>query len=111
MPITVAFVAASVYAVAYARGMSLNDRLLHFSRGASNKNILFMVWIFVLAGAFAQSAKAMGAIDATVGLTLSVVPDGWLYAGIFVAACFVSLAVGTSVGTIVALSPVAIGIA
>lgn len=111
MPITVAFVAASVYAVAYARGMSLNDRLLHFSRGASNKNILFMVWIFVLAGAFAQSAKAMGAIDSTVGLTLSVVPDGWLYAGIFVAACFVSLAVGTSVGTIVALSPVAIGIA
>ncbi|MGN0035991.1 MAG: Na+/H+ antiporter NhaC family protein [Bacteroidaceae bacterium] len=111
MPITVAFLAASIYAVAYVRGMSLNDRIFHFSRGASNKNILFMVWIFVLAGAFAQSAKAMGAIDATVGLALSVVPDGWLYAGIFVAACFVSLAVGTSVGTIVALSPVAIGIA
>ena len=70
-----------------------------------------MIWIFILAGAFAQSAKAMGAIDATVNLTLHILPDNLLLAGIFIAACFISLSVGTSVGTIVALTPVAVGIA
>lgn len=70
-----------------------------------------MIWIFILAGAFAQSAKAMGAIEATVNLALHILPDNLLLAGIFIAACFISLAVGTSVGTIVALTPVAVGIA
>lgn len=111
IPITVAFLTASIYSVLITKGMSLNDRITHFSRGASNKNIMLMVWIFILAGSFAQSAKAMGAIDATVNLTLSVLPDNLLYAGIFIASCFISLSIGTSVGTIVALSPVAIGIA
>ena len=79
--------------------------------GASNKNIMLMVWIFILAGAFAQSAKQMGAIDATVNLTLHILPDNLLLAGIFIAACFISLSIGTSVGTIVALTPVAVGLA
>lgn len=70
-----------------------------------------MVWIFILAGAFAQSAKQMGAIDATVNLTLHILPDNLLLAGIFIAACFISLSIGTSVGTIVALTPVATGLA
>ena len=70
-----------------------------------------MVWIFILAGAFAQSAKQMGAIDATVNLTLHILPDNLLLAGIFIAACFISLSIGTSVGTIVALTPVAVGLA
>lgn len=70
-----------------------------------------MVWIFILAGAFAQSAKQMGAIDATVNLTLHILPDNLLLAGIFLASCFISLSIGTSVGTIVALTPVAIGLA
>lgn len=70
-----------------------------------------MIWIFILAGAFAQSAKAMGAIDATVNLTLHILPDNLLLAGIFIAACFISLSVGTSVGTIVPVTPVAVGIA
>ena len=70
-----------------------------------------MVWIFVLAGAFAESAKQMGAISATVDLTLLLLPEGMLLAGLFLAACFVSLAIGTSVGTIVALVPVAVGLA
>ena len=70
-----------------------------------------MLWIFILAGAFAQSAKAMGAIDATVNLTLLLLPDNLLLAGIFLASCFISLSIGTSVGTIVALTPVAAGIA
>lgn len=111
VPITVAFLVASVYAVATTKGLSLNDRIIQYSSGAANKNIMMMIWIFVLAGAFAQSAKAMGAIDATVNLTLHLLPGGLLLAGVFLASCFISLSIGTSVGTIVALVPVAVGIA
>ena len=111
VPITVAFLVASVYAVATTKGLSLNDRILQYSSGAANKNIMLMLWIFILAGAFAQSAKAMGAIDATVNLTILLLPDNLLLAGIFLASCFISLSIGTSVGTIVALTPVAAGIA
>lgn len=111
VPITVAFVISSVVAIAMTRGLSLNKRVSLFSGGAGDKNILLMIWIFILAGAFAQSAKAMGAIDATVNLTLHILPDNLLLAGMFLAACFISLSIGTSVGTIVALTPVAVGIA
>ena len=111
VPITVAFLVSSIYAVCITKGLSLNDRILQFSAGAANKNIMLMIWIFILAGAFAQSAKAMGAIDATVNLTLLLLPDSLLLAGIFLASCFISLSIGTSVGTIVALAPVAAGIA
>lgn len=111
IPITVAFIVSSIYAVATTKGLSLNDRLLQYSAGAANKNIMLMIWIFILAGAFAQSAQAMGAIDATVNLTLRLLPGNLLLAGIFLASCFISLSIGTSVGTIVALVPVAAGIA
>lgn len=111
MPITVAFLISSAYAIAITKGIKLDQRIYQFSVGSSNKNIMLMVWIFVLAGAFAQSAKAMGAIDATVNLTLHILPDNLLLAGIFLASCFISLSIGTSVGTIVALTPVAIGLA
>lgn len=111
VPITVAFVISSIAAIAMTRQIKLSERISHFSGGASDRNILLMIWIFILAGAFAQSAKAMGAIDATVNLTLHILPDNLLLAGIFLAACFISLSVGTSVGTIVALTPVAVGIA
>lgn len=111
VPITVAFIISSISAICMTRHLPLSERISHFSGGASNKNILLMIWIFILAGAFAQSAKAMGAIEATVNLTLRILPDNLLLAGIFLAACFISLAVGTSVGTIVALTPVAVGIA
>ena len=111
MPISVAFLISSVYAVAITRGMSINKRIETFSEGASEKNIVLMIWIFILAGAFAQAAKTMGAIDAAVNLTLSLLPGNLLLAGIFVASCFVSFSIGTSVGTIVALTPVAVGIA
>ncbi len=111
MPIAVAFLIASCFAIAITPGLSLDQRIYQFSVGASNKNIMLMIWIFVLAGAFAQSARQMGAIDATVDLTLLLLPDNLLLAGIFIAACFISLSVGTSVGTIVALAPVAIGLA
>ena len=111
VPITVAFLTASIYAVATTKGLSLNDRILQYSSGAANTNIMLMIWIFILAGAFAQSAKAMGAIDATVNLTLWLLPENLLLAGVFLASCFISLSIGTSVGTIVALAPVAAGIA
>lgn len=111
IPIAVAFVVASVYAVAVARGETLNDRIARFSQGAANPRIMYMVWIFVLAGAFAAAARAMGAVDATVALTLSLVPPDFLPAGIFVATCFISMSIGTSVGTIVALTPVVTGLA
>mgnify|MGYP002747616426 FL=1 len=93
------------------RGEKLSERVSRFSAGASDPNIMLMLWIFILAGSFAQSAKAMGAIDATVNLALQILPDNLLLGGIFIAACFISLSVGTSVGTIVALTPVAVGIA
>ncbi len=111
--ISVAFVVAAVYAVAVMRGISrsLQERVAIFSEGASDKNIMYMIWIFVLAGIFAATAKAMGAVDATVHFTLRFVPAEFLPAGIFVAACFVSLSIGTSVGTIVALTPVVTGLA
>lgn len=111
IPITVAFIVSAVYAVAISKGNGLVERIDNFSRGAANPRILYMVWIFVLAGAFAAVAKAMGAIDATVNLALSVIPARFVPAGVFLASCFISMAVGTSVGTIVALTPVVTGLA
>ena len=111
MPITVAFVISSVVAIAISKGKTLSDRIEQFCHGAANSNIMLMVLIFILAGAFAQTAKDMGAINAAVNLAMSVLPGNLLAAGIFLAACFISISVGTSVGTIVALAPVAIGIA
>jgi Na+/H+ antiporter NhaC len=110
VPITVAFMASSVYAIAITRG-KLRRRINVFSRGAGTPEMMLMIWIFVLAGAFAQSAKVMGSIDATVSLTLSFLPSHMLLAGLFLAACFISLSIGTSVGTIVALTPIAAGVA
>ena len=111
VPITVAFMAASMYAVVVFGGLPLNKRIDVFSRGASTGQMMLMIWIFILAGAFAHTAKVMGAIDATVNLSLTLLPGNMLLAGLFLAACFISLSVGTSVGTIVALTPIAAGIA
>ena len=110
VPISVAFLASIVYAVAITRG-PLSTRINILSRGAGSPQMMLMIWIFILAGAFAHSAKTMGSIDATVALTLSVLPARMLLAGLFLAACFVSLSIGTSVGTIVALTPIAAGVA
>ena len=111
MPITVAFVISSAVAILISKGGELNNRIEQFCKGAANSNIMLMVIIFILAGAFAQTAKEMGAVDATVNLTMSLLPGNLLAAGVFIAACFISISVGTSVGTIVALAPVAVGIA
>ena len=110
VPITVAFMVSSIYAIAITKG-KLRRRVNVFSRGAGTPEMMLMIWIFVLAGAFANSAKVMGSIDATVNLTLSLLPSHMLLAGLFLAACFISLSIGTSVGTIVALTPIAAGVA
>ena len=111
MPITVALLAASVWGIVICRGESLSKRIEIFSAAAAHSNILYMVWIFVLAGAFASLAKGIGAIDATVALTLNVFPPSFLLPAIFAAACFISLSIGTSVGTVVALIPLIVELA
>lgn len=111
MPIAVALVAASVWAVIIYRGHPLAARIETFSRAAGHFNILYMIWVFILAGAFATVAKEIGAVDATVSLTLRVCPPQFVVPTLFFAACFISLSVGTSVGTVVALAPLAVEIA
>ena len=111
VPITVAFMVSSIYAVTIHGGRPLKERIDIFSHGAAAGQMMLMIWIFILAGAFANSAKVMGSIDATVNLTLSVLPPQMLLAGLFLAACFISISIGTSVGTIVALTPIAAGVA
>ncbi|MDR1340713.1 MAG: Na+/H+ antiporter NhaC family protein [Prevotellaceae bacterium] len=109
MPVSVAFLAASAVAVMFSKG-EMNRRVEIFCRGCANDTILLMVIIFILAGAFAGTAKAMGAVDATVDMVLYLLPEKAVMASIFVAACFISMAMGTSCGTIAALAPVAAGI-
>ena len=111
MPLTVAFLIASIYAIAASGGMPLTKRIDTYSRGAGATDLLLMLWIYVLAGAFATTAKAIGSIDATVNFTLGVLPPNLILPGLFLAACFVSISIGTSVGTVVALVPIAAGIA
>lgn len=110
VPITVAFMISSIYAIVIAKDKPLKERVDIFSRGAGSSQMMLMIWIFLLAGAFAHSAKMMGSIDATVNLTLHLLPSQMLLAGIFLAACFISISIGTSVGTIVALTPIAVGV-
>uniref|UniRef100_A0AB33IQX1 Na+/H+ antiporter NhaC family protein n=1 Tax=Prevotella sp. GTC17253 TaxID=3236793 RepID=A0AB33IQX1_9BACT len=111
LSLTVAFLAASVYAIAIPGVAPLNKKIEIYSRGAGSNNLLLMLWIYILAGAFAASAKSMGSIDATVNFAMSVLPASLLLPGLFLAACFISISIGTSVGTIVALTPIAVGIA
>lgn len=110
VPITVAFMISSIYAIAISDGFPLAKRIRTYSKGAGTENMMLMLWIFVLAGAFANSAKEMGSVDATVNLAFSILPNQLLLPGLFLAACFISLSIGTSVGTIVALTPIAAGI-
>ena len=111
LSLTVAFLISSIYAVAISGGMPIKKRIDTYSRGAGTSNLMLMLWIYVLAGSFAASAKAMGAVDATVNMALSILPANMLLPGLFVAACFISVSIGTSVGTVVALVPIAAGLA
>ena len=107
IPISVALLAASMWAIVIYRGKSLKQRIETFSAAAANSDIIYMIWIFVLAGAFASVAKEIGAVDATVSFTLGIFPPEYIVPTLFVAACLISFSIGTSVGTVVALTPLA----
>ena len=111
LSLSVAFMLSSIYAIIISGGLPITKRIDMFSRGAGAGNLMLMLWIYVLAGAFAASAKSMGAIDTTVNFTLHYLPSDILLPGLFLAACFISVSIGTSVGTVVALVPIAAGIA
>lgn len=107
IPISVALLVASMWAIVIYRGKSLKERIETFSSAAADKDIIYMIWIFVLAGAFASLAKEIGAVDATVNFTLSIFPPQYIVPTLFLAACIISFSIGTSVGTVVALTPLA----
>lgn len=111
VPLVIVFVTTSAISLLTLRHTPLNERINIFSRGAGQSDLMLMIWIFILAGAFASSAKAMGAVDATVNLTMQILPPSMLLPGIFLASCIVSLSIGTSVGTIAALVPIAVDMA
>ncbi|TPG88975.1 Na+/H+ antiporter NhaC family protein [Brevibacillus laterosporus] len=110
LPIIVAILIAVTVALAMNRNETFTTKVERFAKGAGNPNIIIMLLIFVLAGAFSQAAKGMGSVEATVNLALSVLPQGFVVVGLFIIAAFISLAMGTSMGTIAALAPIAIGI-
>ena len=111
MPVPVSFLVASVVAIAMNSKRKFRDRTETYLKGMGNSGIMMMCLIFILAGVFANLAKSMGAVDATVSIGVDLLPANILIAGIFVIGCFISLSVGTSLGTVVALTPVAMGIA
>lgn len=112
MPLSIAFIVAAMWALLLIRDKKpTSARIEVFSRGAANPNILYMIWIFIMAGAFSALASSIGAVDATVELTLSVLPRYLVLPGLFLTACFISMSIGTSVGTIVALTPFAVEVA
>ena len=111
MPLSIAFIIAAIWSISLTRDIKLSKRIEIFSKGASNENVLYMVWIFILAGAFSALAEGIGSIDATVQLTLSILPPQFIIPGVFISACFISVSIGTSVGTIVALAPLSVQLA
>lgn len=111
IPISVALMAATVWALFIFRGNTLAERIEAFSKAAGNSNVMYMVWIFILAGCFATLADKTGAVHATVALTIDRLPPTFVMPGLFLAACFISMAIGTSVGTVVALTPLAVNFA
>lgn len=111
MPITIPFLVAAGVALLMAPGKKLLNKMETFTKGMGHSGIMLMCLIFILAGAFANVAREMGAVDATVNIGLQYLPEEILVAGLFIIGCFIALSVGTSVGTVVALTPVAIGLA
>lgn len=109
-PVIVAIAISGAVALAMNRNESFSRKVDIFCKGAGNLNVMLMVVIFLLAGGFSAAAEGMGAVDSTVNFALSFVPQNLLVVGLFIIACFISLSMGTSVGTIVALAPVGVGI-
>ncbi|AYD39683.1 Na+/H+ antiporter NhaC family protein [Clostridium fermenticellae] len=110
MPVIVAVIIASTIAILQNKKVPIELKVERFCRGAGDSSIILMCLIFILAGAFAEVSKAMGAVDSTVNLGLAVFPHSFMVAGIFIIGSFLSMSLGTSVGTIVTLTPIAVGI-
>lgn len=111
MPVVVALLIASTIAILQNKTIPIDLKVERFCKGAGDSSIILMCLIFILAGAFAEVSKAMGAVDATVNLGLTIFPPSLMVAGMFVIGSFLSMSLGTSVGTIVTLAPIAVGIA
>jgi Na+/H+ antiporter NhaC len=110
VPIAVAFLLSAIYSLITPVG-TYKQHLAAFTSGVGDSTVGLMLLIFILSGAFAATAKAMGAVDSTVNMTLQLMPRSLLLPGIFLASCFISFSIGTSCGTIAALTPVAVGLA
>ncbi|WP_077617020.1 Na+/H+ antiporter NhaC family protein [Bacillus sinesaloumensis] len=111
MPLNIAIIIASAIALAMNRKEKLSKKIDIFTKGAGHPNIMLMAVIFILAGAFAETAKGMGAVESTVNLGLTFIPSNLLMVGLFIVGCFISISMGTSMGTVAALAPIGIGIA
>ncbi|GAA0614383.1 Na+/H+ antiporter NhaC family protein [Virgibacillus siamensis] len=111
LPVLVAVFIAVLFALFMNRKMAFKDKLDHMTKGAGHPNIMLMVIIYLLAGAFAAVAEGVGAVESTVNLGLTFLPQNMLIVGLFVIGCFISISMGTSVGTVVALAPIGVGLA
>lgn len=111
VPMPIAFIVASATAFIINFKEKLNDKVEVYAKGMGDSNIMIMCMVFILAGAFASVAKGMGSVDAAVRIAQHIIPANMMLCGVFLVSCFISLAVGTSCGTIGVITPIAIGIA
>ena len=111
MPVLVAFIISTAVALLSNRKESMSKKIDVFCKGAGNSDIISMCIIFLLAGAFGTVTKTIGGVDSIVNLSLSVLPANLVVVGLFLIGCFISLSMGTSVGTIAAIAPIGIGVA
>lgn len=110
MPAIVGFLGALLVAFLQNKDLNFNQKLSVISRGAGHENIIIMCLIFLLAGAFSGAVKSAGGVESTVNLGLTLLPSNIAVVGLFVIGCFISISMGTSMGTIAALAPIALGI-
>ncbi|MFD1167242.1 Na+/H+ antiporter NhaC family protein [Sphingobacterium daejeonense] len=110
LPVLVVFVIALFVAFFQFPKKNFNEKLASFAKGSGDENILIMILIFLLAGAFGELSKNIGAISSTINFALTYIPPQFVIAGLFLVSCFISTSLGTSVGTIVALAPIAVGL-
>ncbi|MBO5346686.1 MAG: Na+/H+ antiporter NhaC family protein [Lachnospiraceae bacterium] len=110
MPAIVAFLIALAVAFLQNRKLNFNEKITVIAKGVSDENIITMCLIFLCAGAFSGAVTAAGGVESTVNLGLSILPSSVAVVGLFVIGCFISVSMGTSMGTIAALAPIAVGI-
>ncbi len=111
LPAIVGFIIALIVAFLQNKKLDFNAKMLVVSKGVGDDSIVTMLFIFIMAGAFSGIVKAAGGVTSTVNFGLSIIPSQFMVVGIFVVGCFISVSMGTSVGTITALAPIALGIA